>query len=200
MKERPQKENQVVRRSPTSNAAELERRSAARKAFVAETQVVELSSGAKLFGRTCDLAIRGCYVDTLTPFPVGTAVGIRLKKKDTTVEARGNVVYQVPGLGMGIAFFDLTPENSATLEKWFVHVDEEGPSFEVSSLTANQVESYERGRQQTPSGQFGELIHMLTRAQQQAQSGQFVELVHILKKKGILTRAEAAGLLQEEIE
>ena len=86
-----------------------ERRSAPRKHFVAETLIVEVSSGLRLAARSCDLVISGCYVDTLRPFPVGTLVRIRMKKDETTVEANGNVVYELPGLGMGIAFHDLTP-------------------------------------------------------------------------------------------
>ncbi len=99
-----------------------ERRSAPRQHFVAEAQIVEITSGVKLSARSCDLVIHGCYVDTLRPFPVGALVRIRLKKGETIIEANGNVVYQLPGLGMGIAFHDLTPESHAALDKWLSHM------------------------------------------------------------------------------
>jgi hypothetical protein len=156
----------------------VERRSAPRKHFIAEAQIVELRSGAKLSARSCDLVARGCYVDTLNTFSIGTLVRIRLKKGKTVVEANGNVVYRVPGLGMGISFHNLLPESQETLEQWLSQMPGE-PDLTADSLPPLELDEPAGGQQ--PAGQVGELVQMLM-------------------KKGILTRAEAAILLKEPID
>jgi hypothetical protein len=157
---------------------EAERRSAHRQNFVGEAQVIEVSSGRTLSGRTSDLAITGCYFDCLDSFPIGTLVRTRLKKGGTIVEVDGNVVYQMPGLGMGITFRDVSPENLSSLEKWVAHLPIERPSPEAWTGLANPVQS---GNSQ--------------------QAGvQFVGLVRLLVKKGVLTESEASGLLKVSAE
>jgi hypothetical protein len=153
----------------------MERRSAPRQHFVADVQIIEVASGVRLSARVCDLVLQGCYVDTLRPFPVGTLVRIRLKKGDTTIEPSGKVVYQSPGLGMGIAFHDLAPESQAALEKWVSEAP--GQQGTIESF----VSSIER-----------DLPPVLLRQ----PSNELVELIQLLVKKGVLTKAEALGLLK----
>lgn len=156
----------------------MERRSAPRQHFVAEAQIIEIASGVKLSARSCDLVVDGCYVDTLSPFPVGTLVRIRLKKGETIIELNGNVVYQLPGLGMGIAFRDLTPESHAALEKWLARVPVQQESVETF-LSPMDAHPRPEKREQ--------------------HSSEFVELIQLLVKKGVVTRTEALGLLKEPL-
>lgn len=156
-----------------------ERRSAARQQFVTEVLIVEISTGVKLSARSCDLAINGCYVDTLRPFSVGTLVRIRLKQGETIVDANGSVVYQLPGLGMGIAFQDLTPESHAALDKWLSHKPVQQESLETL-LPLNEPDPPTVIRRKP--------------------AAEFVELIQMLKKKGILTGTEAASLLKESLD
>jgi hypothetical protein len=164
----------------TSTAIEVaERRSAERQPFVAEAQIVEVSSGVRLSARSCDLVAHGCYVDTLIPFPVGTVVRIRLKKDKTIVEANGRVAYRLPGLGMGIAFHDLTPETQAAVEKWFSHLHGQHESVEVLLPPIEPVQP----------------------ASMQRQPGTaFVELIQLLMRKGVVTKTEAISLLQTSLD
>ncbi len=157
----------------------VERRSASRQHFIAEAQIVELKTGAKLLARSCDLVVHGCYVDTLNPFPVGTRVRIRLKKGNTTVEANGQVVYGIPGLGMGIAFHNLTPVNQAGLEKWLssINIGEEFFDVLIPPIATDE-----------PA------------VMQQKPAGHTVDLILLLMKKGILNSAEAASLLKEPLD
>ena len=179
LKERPDNERTRAHRPFAKRLTELvERRSATRKPFVAEILVVELNSGAKLSGRTCDLGVHGCYIDTLNPYPQGTLIRIRVQHGKETVEVKGKVVYRVASLGMGIAFYELTPENQATLEEWLSRTDGEEKVFEAS-LPAIQV-----GQPALP----------------QQKEEQIVELIRVLMKKGILSRTEAASLLKKPIE
>ena len=156
-----------------------DRRSAARQHFVAEALIVEAKSGVKLSARSCDLVVQGCYVDTLSPFPVGTLVRIRLKKEETIVEVNGNVVYQLPGLGMGIAFHDLTPESHAVIDKWLSYMPVQAESLEALLPPIDPDAPAAIRRQHT---------------------AEFVDLIQLLKKKGILTKPEALGLLKESLD
>jgi len=156
-----------------------ERRSAPRQQFVAEALIVETTSGVKVSARSCDLVLHGCYVDTLRPFPVGTLVRIRLMKDETIIEASGNVVYQLPGLGMGIAFHDLTPESHAAVEKWLSHTPVPQESLETLLSPVDPDPPSAILRQPT---------------------AEFVELIQLLIQKGIVTKAEAAGLLKESLD
>lgn len=153
---------------------EVERRLDDRQHFVGEAQVVELSSGRTLSGRTSDLAISGCYFDCLDSFAVGTPVRTRLKKAEKVVEVEGNVVYHLPGLGMGITFRDVSPENLSALEVWISQLPKEGGS---------------------PQSWVAHLDPVPLAVPQQA-GGPFNELVRILLKKGILTESEASRLFK----
>jgi len=91
----------------------------------------------------------------------------------------GNVVYQLPGLGMGIAFHDLTPESHGALEKWLSHAPVRWESVEtfVSTMAPSPTSPIRR-----------------------QPSAEFVELIQLLVKKGILTRTEALGLMKEPLD
>jgi hypothetical protein len=157
----------------------MERRSAPRQHFIAEAQIMEIPSGVRLSARSCDLVVHGCYVDTLSPFPVGTLVRIRLKKGEAIIVVNGNVVYQLPGLGMGIAFHDLTPESHAALEKWLSHEPAQQEFVDTSLSPMDPAPSTAIPRQLSP---------------------EFVELIQLLVKKGIVTRIEALGLMKEPLD
>jgi hypothetical protein len=119
---------------PNANASTevADRRGAVRKPFIAEALVVEVDSGAKLSGRSCDLVVQGFYMDTLNPLPQGTQVLVRLQHGESRIEAAGKVVYRVPGLGMGIAFNDLSAEHQGILNRWLSDARGEDGSFQAS--------------------------------------------------------------------
>jgi hypothetical protein len=178
--QRPPNER-LARSGPDANAAteEAERRSAERKPFIAETRVIELNNSAtKIFARSCDLTIHGCYVDTLNPLPVGTLVRVILKKENAILDVKGSVVYRTHGLGMGIAFFDLTSESHALLQKWLSRVGMENEDFHAS-FSPTQMEQP---------------------ALVEDSKDQIVQLIEMLAKKGILNRTEAGILLKKPIE
>jgi hypothetical protein len=99
-------------------ASAIDRRTAQRVQFTASADVVELSSGARFSARTTDLGPGGCFVDTLIPFPVGSTVKIILRRQKATFETGGSVVYSQSGLGMGIAFSELTADQRTELALW----------------------------------------------------------------------------------
>jgi hypothetical protein len=161
---------------PSASTQVAERRSAARKPFMAEALVVEVASGARLFGKCCDLVAHGCYLDTLNPFPQGTLVRVRLQHGKEVMDAKGKVVYRVPGLGMGVTFADLSEKAREALGRWLTNQDVEAETFDAMLPFAS--DEYAPGD----------------------RSYSIARLIQILLKKGVLTKAEAASLLEDGLE
>jgi PilZ domain len=84
--------------------------------------VTELSSGTLLSGRTSELGLGGCYVDSLNPFPEGTLVGLRILRDQGVFETKAKVVYCDPRFGMGLAFTEMTSEQRSLLEIWLIEI------------------------------------------------------------------------------
>jgi hypothetical protein len=95
-----------------------ERRRHVRYPFTATVEAVEPKSQTRINGRTSDLSRGGCYVDTISSFPVGSIVRMRLTKETRSFEAPAEVVYSLVGMGMGVKFTDGDPEQLWILEKW----------------------------------------------------------------------------------
>ncbi|HUK31242.1 MAG TPA: PilZ domain-containing protein [Candidatus Acidoferrum sp.] len=102
----------------TAVAERAERRQGPRYGINADTEVEEPESETKISGRTADLGMGGCYVDSLTTFPAGTSVQVRISRGGHTFEADARVLYGKSGMGMGIAFLGMGQEEKALLEKW----------------------------------------------------------------------------------
>ncbi|HXN24341.1 MAG TPA: PilZ domain-containing protein [Candidatus Dormibacteraeota bacterium] len=100
------------------NNSANERRRAQRFSFIAATDVIDGASGAKFSVRTSDLSRIGCYIDMLNPFPVGATIIVRIVKENDSFEAAARVIYQVPGLGMGVTFTKFSASSQAVLERW----------------------------------------------------------------------------------
>ena len=95
-----------------------ERRRAPRYQFVAEAELVETASGTKSHGKTGDLSLGGCFLDTLNPAPEGTELLVTISRADRRFSALGRVVFQFPRFGMGVVFTQVESDQLAILEEW----------------------------------------------------------------------------------
>jgi hypothetical protein len=57
-----------------SDLQSRERREVPRCPFVASAEEIDIDTGAKLSARVLELSLKGCYLDTLNPFPKGTQI------------------------------------------------------------------------------------------------------------------------------
>jgi hypothetical protein len=99
-----------------------ERRRNLRFPFSATVEAVDNKSGTKLTGRTSDLGLGGCYIDTLSPFPVGTEAKIRIIRDNENFDAQARVVYSMVGMGMGLAFVSAQPKQVRLFQKWLQEI------------------------------------------------------------------------------
>jgi len=95
-----------------------ERRRHIRHQFTAAVEAVDTVSQTRIHGRTSDLSRGGCYVDTISCFPLGSVVKMRLTKELRTFELEAQVVYSLNGMGMGLKFNGNNAEVIQTIETW----------------------------------------------------------------------------------
>jgi len=84
---------------------------------IVDMTIVDLESGIQIGVRTNDLTLYGCRVSTVTPFPAGTKVMLKIAYRQNKVTAFGKVIYIRPDIGMGIVFTTVEPEGQRLLEE-----------------------------------------------------------------------------------
>ncbi len=139
----------AVDQLPSGASTPVERRRTPRSAFTAAVVIVEPKSGTRIDAHTSDLSIGGCYVDTMSPFPQGTDVQLRLTTHEKSFNTKARVTYSLIGVGMGLGFTAVGPEQLSILEEWFAELrgelqpellaDQEQPPYRA---TANTEEHY----------------------------------------------------------
>lgn len=117
----PQKSRGVPAQKKGASQSD-KRRSVRRCPFVASAEVTDPSSGTKLSVRVSELAVRGCYIDTLNPFPDGTLVTLRILKDEGVFETKAKVAYSHLSSGMGLIFTEMTPAQRSLLEDWLAAI------------------------------------------------------------------------------
>jgi hypothetical protein len=81
-------------------------------------EAVDQRSKTRIQGRTSDLSRGGCFVDSISTFPVGSVLSVRLTKENRTLEVEAKVVSSRGGMGMGLKFQNANVENLATIGQW----------------------------------------------------------------------------------
>jgi hypothetical protein len=95
-----------------------ERRTRERYPFTAIVEAEELGSGVRITASSGDLSMGGCYVETTSPFPVESTVKLHLIKQTTSCDVAAKVVHSKTGIGMGLSFSTVEPDQLWVLEKW----------------------------------------------------------------------------------
>lgn len=90
--------------------------------FTASAEFVELGSGVKIEARTGDISRKGLYLDTLTPFAVGTNVAITIASGGVSLIVLGTVAFCQPNLGMGVRVDHITTQDQEILEHWLTRL------------------------------------------------------------------------------
>jgi hypothetical protein len=80
--------------------------------------MVEMRTGTRIQARTSDLSPQGCYVDTLNPLPMGSAVRLQIHRAGLILDVLANVTSRHVGSGMGLEFGEITQAQKAVLESW----------------------------------------------------------------------------------
>ncbi|HXC31783.1 MAG TPA: PilZ domain-containing protein [Verrucomicrobiae bacterium] len=145
-----------------------DRRITTRQPFSSEALVADSDGSIRLRGRCTDLSPEGCYVDTLNPLPTGTIARVELRKADRVFEAVARVNSSHMGMGMGLCFQDLTPDQISVLMNWLSK--EPGGRMWV----ANPLDS--------------------TKREESTDRALAIDLIRHILSKGILTKADLTDI------
>ncbi|MGA8767622.1 MAG: PilZ domain-containing protein [Candidatus Acidiferrales bacterium] len=88
-----------------------ERRKFARHACRIETQVGTEDGSIGVPGTITDVSLGGCYVEMLSPLPVDSTIHLSLNPGTATLHMSGKVRSSQVGLGMGVSFTGMGPED-----------------------------------------------------------------------------------------
>lgn len=113
-----------------------ERRKNTRFTVSASAELFESQTSTRLNRRVSDVGMGGCYIDTVSPFPIGTALLIRLVSGKHSVAAKAAVVYAQVGMGMGLVFTEISADHKEKLSAWLREVNGEASEEHPSQANA----------------------------------------------------------------
>jgi hypothetical protein len=160
--------------------ASIERRKYSRYPFSASAEVVETLSGARIQGRISDLGRGGCYIGAMSSFGVNSEVKMRIVDQNRTFVAQAKVVFAAAGMGMGLMFTVIDPEQSPVLDGWLAELS--GGVQPEPLATEQERPDHTGAADKTPS---------------QEQSYVLNELIIALMRKNVLSDLEGKALLQK---
>lgn len=108
---------------PGSGPPFRDKREVPRYSFIAEVTVTDVSSDTRFSGRISEISRKGCYVDILNPLPVGTTLQLKISRDLGVLTTTGKIIYAQPGMGMGVAFLDIPPDQLKTLDAWLAELN-----------------------------------------------------------------------------
>jgi len=155
-----------------ASTASSERRCATRSPFLAPVDMVEMRTGSRFQARTSDLSAQGCYVDTLNPLPVGSAMRLQIHRSGLILDVLANVTSRHAGSGMGLEFGEITTAQKTVLESWL---------GEIALPTRTVFED--------PFPVAGPKLS--------GGSVYVTRLIQVLVRKGMLTQCEAREILED---
>lgn len=123
-----------------------------------------MQADTRLSGRVSDISRGGCYVDTISPFPVDAEVKIRIVKDNLSFVAMGRVLYASNGFGMGLGFTKIEPDKLTILDGWLTELSGESPR-ELRALDDDLPVRNEATAGSEPRFVLNELIVTLIRKQ-----------------------------------
>ena len=131
-----------------------------------------------------------CSSDLLAPIPVNSSVELTLDTSEGAIHAHGKVVTAQTGMGMGIAFTAISPEDCEKLRQIAPPVEQHRerehpnprPAAAVAAVPSNGARINKRSIQVAPSTQ--EVLESILR---------------ILLRKGIVSEEEMAEELEKLI-
>jgi len=95
-----------------------EKREVPRFTFIASIHIVEPLTDTRISGRISEISRKGCYVDVLNTLPVGTPIKMTVSRDQGSFDSTGRIIYVQEGIGMGVAFVDVSEEQLKILDSW----------------------------------------------------------------------------------
>ncbi len=99
-----------------------EKRRHPRFPFSSGGEVFDPQANVHVTGRLSDISRSGCYMDTISPFAVNAAVILTVTHEGRTFKTKAKVAYSLNGMGMGIMFTAMEPDQARVLDGWLAEL------------------------------------------------------------------------------
>lgn len=171
----------------SAKATPAERRRNKRYPFTASIEAIETKSGTRLNARTSDLGLGGCYVDTLSPFPMGSVLTIKIARDKESFQAKAKVTYSLVGMGMGLAFIAADPEQVKIFQRWIAELSGQLPPVMAADeeSEASAPTAYASAESAPAKSVGDEPQYVLS------------ELIIALMRKGVLDKEDGNAMLRK---
>jgi hypothetical protein len=147
--------------------------------FSCDAEVIDINGNTRIIGRVTDIARKGCYVDTISPFAPGTLLAVKIRRGIQTFETQGSVVYSTVGLGMGLCFTVTEQPHSLLLEAWL---------GELNGDKQPVLDSF--GAAAPASSSSSDLVDVQSR-------NVLKELIRLLRRNGALSESDSSALVEK---
>ena len=144
--------------------------------FSSDAEVVDIQGNTRITGRITDIAKKGCYVDTISPFAPKALLALKVTRGTESFETKATVVYTHVGMGMGLCFTITGPQEMLMLETWLSELSGETQPSPNHFGSTHQVDAFEFVDQQSRDV--------------------LKDLVLLLSRSGTLTESEGNSLIQ----
>lgn len=180
-----------------------ERRSEPRFSVAAMAEATDIKSHTKISGRISDIGPGGCYFEVMSPFANGAELRVRITRNHQTLTVSAKVLYSTGGMGMGLLFTQVEPEQRHLLHQWVGELSGSGvPQTHApdpnEGTTPNTSGTASGSR--IPGG--AELVHEPEGAAERTGMNEnprnvLNELITLLMRNRVLTDTEGKNLLRK---
>jgi hypothetical protein len=199
-----------LKKSPLKNGPKLrtqgggkERRAEPRYPVAAMAEATDAKTHTRITGRISDIGIGGCYFEVMSPFAVGNELHVRITRNQQSVTANAKVLYSTGGMGMGLIFTSVAPEQQQVLQVWVAELSGSGVSpLTQSDAHAGASHAGASGTGVAPAAKGSELVHEPPGAAERTGMNEdprnvLNELITLLMRNRVLTDTEGKNLLRK---
>jgi hypothetical protein len=185
---------------PRGQGAAKERRAEPRYPVAAMAEAIEIKSHTRITGRISDIGTGGCYFEVMSPFAVGADLKLRVTRNEQALTANARVLYSTGGMGMGLLFSGIEPEQRHILHGWVSELSGSGVSpLEDSGAGATAASAASSA---STAGNGSELFHEPAGAAERSGMNEdprnvLNELITLLMRNRVLTDTEGKNLLRK---
>jgi hypothetical protein len=198
---------QDLKKNPTKTGSKLrpqgggkERRTDPRYPVAAMAEATDLKSHTRITGRISDIGVGGCYFEVMSPFGVGAELKVRITRNHQTVTANAKVLYSTGGMGMGLLFSNVDPDQRHILNGWVGELNGSGVS-PLHEPGAGAAAASAASNAASANG-GSELVHEAAGAAERTGMNEdprtvLNELITLLMRNRVLTDTEGKNLLRK---
>jgi PilZ domain-containing protein len=178
-----------------------ERRAEPRYPVAAMAEATDAKTHTRITGRISDIGIGGCYFEVMSPFAMGADVHVRITRNEKSFSANAKVLYSTGGMGMGLIFTSIAPEQRQILAAWVGELSGSGVAPLQESGAGGSV-SGAAGAGVPATANGAELFHEAPGAAERTGMNEdprnvLNELITLLMRNRVLTDTEGKNLLRK---